>query len=64
MRNKPTKLYLLLDQHDNPYRVAGKVKAFNGQGKAIQKAKLLYNKSAALYRVVRAGLTLKATTGE
>lgn len=60
MRNKPAKLYLLLNAADEPYRVAGKMKPYNSKGRAIKQAKKLYNERAQLWSVVRAGLTLSA----
>ena len=61
MRNKPARLYLLLNEQaeNEPYRVGGEVKVYNSKGKAIKKAKLLYNTEARLFTVVRAGLTLR-----
>lgn len=35
MRNKPSKLYILLNEQDAPYRVAGAVRAYNSPGRAI-----------------------------
>lgn len=64
MRNKPAKLYLLLDNGQNPYRVGGAVKVYNSKGKAIAKAKALYLKTATLYSVVRAGLVLTLNKGK
>lgn len=59
MRNKPSKLYILLGAHDEPYRIAGKVKAYNSKGRAIKQAKALYESRAILFNVVRAGLVLR-----
>lgn len=59
MRNKPSKLYILLDKDDQPYRVSGKVRAYNSAGRAIKQAKKLYAERAQLWSVVRAGLTLR-----
>lgn len=60
MRNKPSKLYILLNAADEPYRVAGKVRAYKSSGRAIKQAKKLYGERAQLWSVVRAGLTLSA----
>lgn len=59
MRNKPSRLYILLNAADEPYHVAGKVKPYNSKGRAIKQAKKLYSQRAQLWSVVRAGLTLK-----
>ena len=56
MRNKPAKLYLLLDKANQPYRRAGQPKAFNSPGKALKVAKQIYARTTILYTVVRAGL--------
>lgn len=61
MRNKPAKLYLLLNEQaqNEPYRVGGDVKVYNSAGRAIKQAKKLYAERAQLWSVVRAGLTLR-----
>ena len=58
MRNKPSKLYILMDNKGEPFRVGGKVRAYNSAGRAIKQAKKLYAERAQLWSVVRAGLTL------
>lgn len=60
MRNKPSKLYILMNHRDEPFRVGGKVRAYNSPGRAIKQAKKLYAERAQLWSVVRAGLTLSA----
>lgn len=60
MRNKPSKLYILMSHKDEPFRVGGKVRAYNSPGRAIKQAKKLYAERAQLWSVVRAGLTLRA----
>jgi len=60
MRNKPSKLYILMNHKDEPFRVGGKVRAYNSPGRAIKQAKKLYAERAQLWSVVRAGLTLSA----
>ncbi|ARB30326.1 hypothetical protein HOS87_gp07 [Pseudomonas phage phiNV3] len=59
MRNKPSKLYILLNAAGEPYRVGGKVEAYNSKGRAIKQAKALYESRALLFSVVRAGLVLE-----
>lgn len=59
MRNKPSKLYILMDNKGAPFRVGGKVRAYNSAGRAIKQAKKLYAERAQLWSVVRAGLTLR-----
>lgn len=56
MRNKPAKLYLLLDKDGQPYMRGGQPKAFNSPGKALKVSKQLYSRTATLYTVVKAGL--------
>lgn len=56
MRNKPAKIYLLIGKDGEPYRVGGVLKVFNSQGKAIKRAKRLYERSALLYRVTKCEL--------
>ena len=63
MRNKPSKLYILLNEQDEPYRVAGAVRAYNSPGRAIKQAKKLYSARAQLWSVVRAGLTSEVPHG-
>lgn len=58
MRNKPQKLYLLIGRDGAAYRSGGAVQAYRSQGKALKKSKQLYQRSALLYTVVRAGLSL------
>lgn len=53
MRNKPSKIYLLIDHKGEPYRMAGQPKDFSSKGKATKWAKRLYERSATLYRVTR-----------
>lgn len=56
MRNKPIKLYLLLDKDNKPYLRGGQAKPFPSQGKAIKVAKQIYARTSILYTVVKAGL--------
>lgn len=58
MRNKPRKLFILLGAEDEPYRVGGKVRAYNSVGRAIKQSKKLYETRAKLFRVVRCELAL------
>lgn len=59
MRNKPAKLYILIDaKSGEPYRIGGEVKAYNTKGRGVKQAKKLWDTRAALYNVVRCGMTL------
>lgn len=58
MRNKPRKLYILLGAGDEPYRVGGKVRAYNSAGRAIKQSKRLYETRAQLFKVVRCEMAL------
>lgn len=60
MRNKPLKLFILLNGDNEPFRVGGVVKTYGSAGKAIKKAKAIYTSRATPFSVVRAGLVHKA----
>lgn len=61
MRNKPRKLFILMNSDNEPYRIAGKVKAYNSKGRGVKQAKKLYESRSLLYRVVRCELTTAST---